>query len=620
LGGAKGAGIRTPAVIVATLFVVASAALEGPAASATPYPSNSPPVPLSPVGTVPTLPAGSTQVGTLASATPIEVSVVLKPFNPAGLAAVVAAVSNPASPSFRHYLTPAELEAQFGPSAATVSAVDSYLQKHGLTVDGTRAEGLIVNASGTAGQVTGALHTGIARYKERSGSVVYANTSAPKMPSTLAPAVTTVNGLDDTTTQVQPLTALAQAQTPSTQQRTKKLDAPSGTGSSSRRVASNAAATPCSQASNIASSKSGYTANVLASTYSLSSLYNSADYGQGVTIAIFELANFVKGDIRAFKSCYGIKTNVSTFKVDGGAPVHGVGSLEADLDIETIMSLAPKAKIVVYVGPLTDQGLLDTYGAIADSSAQVVSTSWGACEFKDATLLDTENSLFRNMVALGKTVVASSGDSGSEDCYPGTNDTALAVDDPGSQPYVTGVGGTDLTGAPAKRSETTWNDSTGAGGGGLSLVWPLQSWEFGPGVINSLSGCPGGQYPNCREVPDVSASASALNGYVVYCTVHKACTDPPGWQVIGGTSAAAPLWAAVFALADQGAPAAVGFANPLLYEIAANPAQSSAFNDVTTGNNDWTNSHHGEFPATANYDMATGLGTPNASVLVPLLR
>jgi subtilase family serine protease len=120
-------------------------------------------------------------------------------------------------------------------------------------------------------------------------------------------------------------------------------------------------------------------------------------------------------------------------------------------------------------------------------------------------------------------------------------------------------------------------------------------------------------------VPDVSASASPDNGYVEYCTVGSMCTSK-GWMAVGGTSASAPLWAALAALADQGLSRPVGFVNPLLYELAANPSDSNAFNDITTGNNDWTGTNGGLYPATARYDMATGLGTPNGSVLVPLLR
>ncbi len=203
----------------------------------------------------------------------------------------------------------------------------------------------------------------------------------------------------------------------------------------------------------------------------------------------------------------------------------------------------------------------------------------------------------------------------------GYSDDTLAVDDPASQPFVTGVGGTSWTSATTPPVETAWNDGPtccwGAGGGGVSSLWPMPSYQstsIGTGVINADSsgtpcGAAAGSY--CREVPDVSALAGPFP-YLDYVSGI--------WGSWGGTSLAAPLWASLIALANASASCqgvSVGFANPKLYEVAASEPQ--AFNDVTTGNNDLTGHNGGDFPALVGYDMATGLGTPNADKLAAAL-
>jgi YVTN family beta-propeller protein len=193
----------------------------------------------------------------------------------------------------------------------------------------------------------------------------------------------------------------------------------------------------------------------------------------------------------------------------------------------------------------------------------------------------------------------------------------LAVDDPASQPGVTGVGGTDLQWPLSGPVESAWDvpagaddagTSTGAGGGGISSVFPMPSYQAG--VVNSESSgtpCGAGAGGYCREVPDVSASADPYNGYVIYYA--------GSWCVFGGTSAAAPLWAAVAALAvtANGAVQPLGNINPDLYQFAAEGYRD--FTDITTGDTDFTTTNGGDYTAGPGYDMATGLGSPEASAL-----
>ncbi len=301
-----------------------------------------------------------------------------------------------------------------------------------------------------------------------------------------------------------------------------------------------------------------------------------------------------------------------------------------------MIGLAPQARIEVFEGPNTGSGPYDTMSdIISQHLAQVVTTSWGQCEQLEGQQSATsENTLFQEAAAQGMTVVSASGDDGSEDCYP--TPPTLQVDDPASQPFVTGVGGTSLTtnATGARASETVWNDGVqvGASGGGVSSIWPMPSYQSGaPGFLHVINGnstgstCPGAGSGDCREVPDVSADGDPGTGYVIYWNGSGDATGLPpptqGWQVVGGTSAAAPAWAALIALANAsgrcgGIP--IGFANPALYDAAAT-AYSTDFNDITSGNNDMTGLNGGLYPAGAGYDMATGLGSPNGTALVQSL-
>jgi len=332
--------------------------------------------------------------------------------------------------------------------------------------------------------------------------------------------------------------------------------------------------------------------------------YANGRLGAGETVALFELEPFSSTDIGAFQTCYGISTdntmvNVTTTAVDGGAdgfPQSG----EAALDIEAVAGLAPDASINVYEAPDSITSALDEYAQIAnDDSAQTVSTSWGLCEPLTASSMAlSEQLVFEQMAAQGQSLVAAAGDSGSEDCYGLDLSTSLAVDDPASDPYVTGVGGTTLASIGPPTTETAWNESAihdGAGGGGISTFWSMPSWQS-PVAVDPTSG---------REVPDVSATADPAAGFTFYFD--------GGWGRAGGTSLAAPIWGALVGLADEGCGASVraGFLNPTLY---AHPAD---LNDITSGNNDYTGTNGGLYPAGAGYDMATGLGTPTAAVFAP---
>ena len=558
---------------------------------------------LVPVGAAPAIPAGSTALGALADSTVLSVTVTLQPTNPDALNALAQAVSTPGSSSFRQYLSAAQFAAEFGPSQAEVAMVESALEAAGLQPGTVSSNHLAIPVVATTAQLAHAFQTGFNSYRLASGQTAYANTSAPVLAATAAPYVQGVIGLDD-------------LQTPHRLNTAANVASPAGADTASVPHVVTGGPQPCSAATSAGSSQDSFTADQLASAYRFSSLYGAGDLGSGQTIGLYELEPNLTTDISAYQSCYGTSASVSYVKVDSGAGT-GAGEGEAALDIEDVIGLAPKANVIVYQGPNTNSGAYDTYNSIIGSdTAKVVSTSWGLCESSEgSSAASSENTLFQEAATQGQTIVSAAGDSGSEDC--GTN--SLAVDDPASQPYITGVGGTTLTAIGPSPTEKVWNEKSngaGAGGGGISTLWSMPSYQSGApstlNVINSSSSgtqCKAASGSYCREVPDVSADADPYSGYVVYYD--------GSWGGIGGTSAAAPLWAAFTALTNASTTCAgknIGFANPVLYKAAAS-GYSSDFQDITSGNNDYTGTNSGKFTAGTGFDMASGLGTPDGAGL-----
>ncbi len=547
-----------------------------------------------PVGSAPAIPVGAQVQGTAPAAQPVSFDVVLRPRNQAALNAFTTAVSTPGSPQYRQFLTSAEYASQFGPTPSTISGVSSRLRSLGLTV-GT-VQGSLLPVSGSVTKVGSALHTSFRQYRLASGRTARANVAAPQVPTDVAGAVQAIVGLDTLTQLSHSLPTMSAAPHDVLRSNSPVLNA-----NLTGPTACGAAAGP-----------PGYTAPQVASYYGLTSLYSGGTLGSGVTVAIAELEPFTPSDIAAYQTCYGTSAPLNTLSVDGGPS--GGQSGEAALDIEDVIGLAPAATVDVYQAPNSLTNVLDMYQRIAtDNVAQVVSTSWGQCEARDpGSFLTSENTIFQQMAAQGQTMVAASGDAGSADCdnpIGGTGSTTtLAVDDPASQPFVTGVGGTNLqtTSGP----ESTWNEGTvngslNAGGGGISIKWSMPTWQAAIGVVTGSSGTPCGLSAGsfCREVPDVSASAEPSTGYRIFVA--------GAWHTFGGTSAAAPTWAALIALADASTSCnghRLGFLNPALYQLRA--AWPADFHDVTSGNNDAVGTNGGNFAAATGYDMASGLGTP----------
>ena len=561
----------------------------------------------------PELPVHSHVLGAVSSSEAIRVDVTLKLPDPAAVTAFIASLSDRSSADFHHFLRPGQFGQLFGPPLSEVASVDAVLRSDGLKPGQVTSDHLSIPVTAPARVIERAFHIRLLRYRLPGGRTAWTTSSAPSISAVVADDVEGVVGLGNLD---QPRNMLARSD------RTR-------VGHSALPMASHqgsAAQEPCSQAS-AAAIGDGLTADQLAAQYDMTPLYSLDDFGQGVNVALveFESEPTVTADVAAYQACYGTDATVNYISVDSGP--EGVASdptgLETALDIEDVIGLAPEASVDVYQGPFdTDQEALDMYGAIINADTdQIISTSWGECELdSDSSLIESEQPLFEQAAAQGQAVFAAAGDDGSTDCYSDvgtTNGATLAVDDPGSQPYVTDVGGTSLVGS----SETVWNDSDaslGAGGGGVSSYWCMPSYQdqptvagiIGPDSTTDSTDC-GTSTPYIREVPDVSADADPDSGYVVYNDGY--------WQSIGGTSGAAPLWAAAAALidsspfcSDYGA-GDIGGLPEGLYTIASSNTSlySLAFNDITTGNNDYLPSGYsaGLYPATTGYDMASGLGS-----------
>jgi len=575
----------------------------------------------------------------------MRITVALKPRNARALEAYAQAVSDPASPLYRQYLTPREFVSRFAPTAATVASVDHSLRAHGLTPGRASANGLSIPIEATGPAIEHAFSLSLARFRLSDGADVVMNTSAPAIDRRIAPAVESVVGLSGLQHWTSPLERLASSGSSRSYRDGSSALSASGPTARNKRPLASTGPQPCHAASATAPGQSAYTTDQVASAYGFSGLYQAGDQGSGQTIAVYELESDAPSDIAAYQGCYGTKVPISYVPVDGGAG-KGAGSGEAALDIEQLIGLAPGVRLIVYRGPNSNSdnpgsGPYDTFTKIiGQDRASVISNSWGECEaIEGPTDAAAENVLFEEAAAQGQTVISAAGDEGVQDCYNGSahGNTAMAVDDPASQPFVTGVGGTTMTAIGPPPTETVWDGALtdkgplaygiGAGGGGVSTLWAMPSYQLSaPPTLNVSEPAAQPQCHiaggNCREVPDVSADADPATGYLIYFNGSDTMKRyPSGWQGTGGTSGAAPVWAALFALADAqpacaGAP--IGFANPTLYS-AAGQAQASYFNDVTTGSNDLLNNTGTLYSAGPGYDMASGLGTPKAAALAPAL-
>jgi subtilase family serine protease len=529
--------LRVAAAIVAPVAVVAGVVIAGqPAAGAEPL------VPV-PHNVNPAL-AHSQRTGALDASKSLSGAIALNLHNRADLDKFLAAVNNPHSAQYHHFLTPAQFAAKYAPTQADVDKVTSFLSSRGLTVTGVSGNRQAVDFKGSVKQVQSTFHTNLAAYTDTTTKKAYfANETAPQLPRDVADVVSAVVGLNNHVTRTH------QTVTPN---KKHKKAAPSGYGPAE-----------------------------LNGAYDTAPL--NAD-GTGQNVAVWEFDGYQADNISTYDQQFGLNSAApTTVSVDGAdydsSP--GEGQIEVELDIEVINAIAPAASISVYEAPNSDAGETDMANQIvSDAKVNTVSISWGACEAaRDPAEMTAVDQAFAQGAAQGIGWYSASGDDGSADCTRSTGDTGDAVDFPASSPSVTGVGGTTLDAASG--GETAWDGS----GGGVSTVFPKPDYQTGDG--------------DKRTVPDVSSDADPNTGYAIFSAGQ--------WGTVGGTSAAAPMWAGFSALYGDATGSPLGMANAALYGTGG-----TGFKDVTEGSN-------GSFQAGPGYDEVTGLGSYDANALTTAL-
>ncbi len=346
--------------------------------------------------------------------------------------------------------------------------------------------------------------------------------------------------------------------------------------------------------------------------------------GAGQTIAVIELGGgFSTSDLASYFGSLDIAVpSITAVGVDGAANAPGSDPTGADvevaLDIDVIGAAAPGAAQVVYFAPNTDQGFIDAISAAAGASPApvAISISWGQSEDSwTAQGRSAMDAAMADAAALGITVCVASGDNGSGDAV---NDGQAHVDFPASSPNALGCGGTKLLADPSTgtiSSEVVWNETAsndGAGGGGVSDEYPLPSWQANAGVRARAGGSSAGSGGSSgssgssgRGVPDVAGNADPTTGYQIY-SGGKA-------QVVGGTSAVAPLWSALVSRLAEATGQRFGLLQPALYAGVTPGTDVPGFRDITSGNN-------GAYAAGPGWDACSGLGSPDGTALLTRLK
>lgn len=467
--------------------------------------------------------------------------------------ALVSAIEDPSSRQFRHFISPHQYGVRFGISTARLADLERDLKAHRLRVVSGFPQRTELIVAGTVRTVQRLLHVRILSYADRAGRRFHVPLGTPVIPSDMGDVVA-VTGLD-------------------TRPRWHPNEVPIG----------------------------GLTPTSADAAYDVGPLRAAGFDGRGKTIAVLSFSSSDPSDPEAWMNHYGVTGPAVRFvSIDGGTNSSD-GADENNLDIEVIHAVAPAAQIVMYELPPTTGAYGDAVSRIvADHQTDIISSSWGeGCErgLDPAERTATDNAL-NAAVATGVTMFVASGDSGAYDCQRNSlSNHQLSVDWPAASSSVVAVGGTRLNVAAngSYLGETGWEDqlSDAGGGGGFSITDPRPPWQAGPGVLSNASN-------GHRQVPDVSADADPGTGWSVYSQ------GQPGEA--GGTSAAAPFWAASTLLIEQyassqGVPR-LGFVDPLLYALARSPQRFAPFHDVTVGGNRY-------YWAGPGWDPATGLGSPD---------
>ena len=552
------------------------------------------------------------------------------------------------SANYHRWLTPEEFGEQFGPSSEDLQRVTNWLHGLGFRVETVAQSRRWLEFSGTALQVQSAFRTQMRHYQVNGRSHI-ANATDVSIPMALAPVIRGIASLHDF------------------------FSKPLISQKSAVRRDSRGFLVPADPQFTARNGTVHFLApGDFASIYNLSPLYQNGFDGSGQAIAIVARQNLALFDVQTFRQIFGLPANDPNIIINGSVPdlLPDDSALEATLDTEWAGAVAPKATVTVVVtaSTVTSDGADLSAAYIVDHNlAGIMSMSFGACEQALGTAGNSfHNALWQQAAAQGISVFVSTGDNGAAGCDAPTDPLnqpaqgGLAVNALASTPFNTAVGGTQfndiasaatywsmtngtgLASAKGYIPEATWNESCDptipnspcfghqfglfAGSGGASTIYAKPSWQAGSGVPADAR----------RDLPDVSlAAAGGHDGYLICFAGLIGCRiddqgNLAGAGIVGGTSASAPAFAGIIALAAQKAGGRQGLANYVLYRLATgqqNPGNCDSsnqtdpivrspciFNDVTSGDN----SVPGQvgFSAQAGFDLATGLGSVDAFALV----
>lgn len=524
---------------------------------------------------------------------------------------------NPSSPSYHQWLTPQQFGTRYGLASADLSKVQTWLTSKGLKVVEISPSQTYITVSGSVRQVEAAFHTSIHALSE-DGERHISNMTDPELPSAIAKVVTGIMGLNDFNP------------------RSHAVIQPRFTSSTT--------------GNHYLAPGDFYT------IYNINPVLQQSITGKGISIAILGQTDISLPDVAAFRSAAGLASNPPTVIQATGyvAGTRSTGdSTEAQLDVEWSGAIAPEASIkFVTVGASQNTGVFDALlYAVSNNVAPIISISYGGCESVTQlppSSINTINLSLQQANAQGITFVGPTGDAGATDCdLTGLATGGLAVDFPASSPFAVAVGGTmfnegNATGATQYWNsnssssasnagsalmyipEVAWNESTstgltvgGSGGGGVSTIFSKPSWQVANGVPAD----------GARDTPDISFAAAAGHDGYLLCA-QGSCTsgfrDSSGnLNVVGGTSASTPNFAAILALLEQKLGSGpLGNIGPKLYGLAN---IANVYNDVTGGNNsvactqgtqDCPNGGSIGYSAGSGYDLATGLGSVNVANFV----
>jgi pseudomonalisin len=476
-------------------------------------------------GTAPTLVQGATNLGPApAQSSSVTLSLPLR--NQAGLTSLIAGLTNPSSPNYHQFLTPASFASQFSPTSDTVNAVTGWASSAGLTVTSVSSNRTLVTVSGTLSQLGHAFGVTFNSYRMPNGQTFVSNTQTATVPAALVGDVSSVVGLS-TLGKVQ----LAPTAAPSA------LSFPSSFG-----------------------------------PQDFWSFYNAPanQTGAGQTIAVLAEGDLSspQADLATFEKTYGLPTVPWTTIPTGAASTDTSGNDEWDLDTQYSTGLAEDvSSLLVYDAPsLSDTDILAEMNKwVTDDQAKQANFSAGECEILADTdgFVTSNDQVLEQGVAQGQTLFTAAGDTGAFcPLLVAENGVPAGLPDvnyPAASPFAVGVGGTTILGATSPLSEIGWY----AGGGGQSLLEAEPSYQAAVG---------GSNLGLRRGVPDVAFDADPNSGFNVIVGGQT--------TVVGGTSGSSPSWLGIWARTQAAHGGDLGFANATIY---AEP--STSFNDIVLGTN-----------------------------------